>query len=59
MNNFSSFVFQVSKTPAHYAAENGHGHVLKLLIEVGQADINAKDNVSYIMYELFPLKYDI
>ena len=48
-------------TPAHYAAEFGHVNALKLLIEVGHADINVTDVVSHITvsYELFPLKYDI
>ena len=36
------------QTPAHYAAKKGHVDILKLLIEVGQADINATDRVSHI-----------
>ena len=48
MNHFSSFVFYNGQTPAHLAAKEGHVNALKLLIEVGQADINATDKVSNI-----------
>ena len=39
----------------------GHINALKLLIEVGHADINATNGVSHttVSYELFPLKYNI
>ena len=39
----------------------GHVNSLKLLIELGQADINARNEVRHITvsYELFPLMYDI
>ena len=48
-------------TPVRYAAVKGDVNALKLLIEVGHADISATDVVSHITvsYELFSLKYDI
>ena len=59
--NIFSFVFQAGRTAAHCAAKEGHVDVLKLLIEVGQADISVTDKVRHIIVtnELFTLKYDI
>ena len=34
-------------TPAHSAVLNGHADIAKLLIEVGQADVNIKTIVSH------------
>ena len=41
---------------AHAASEWGHVDFLKLLIEMGQIDINSKDKMRHvtITYELFP-----
>ena len=37
--------------PAHHAALEDHVDVLKLLIKVGQVDLNAIDKVSYNIEE--------
>lgn len=42
---------QNGKTPVHYAAENGHTNIIKILTENG-CDLNIKDKVSSSFMQL-------
>lgn len=42
--HFHNFVFQLDRTPLHWACAKGHLQIVELLVDMG-ADLEAKDKV--------------